>query len=132
MSTPKKLLLLFVIIGIVDSAYLTAVHYTNLSLYCPEGGVVNCTQVVTSVYSTVAGIPIAIGGLVWFIALGILVFWLPKLKAVRNIWIIFVLVAVAYSIIGQALLGEICEYCVLLDIMILLSVYLLLRERNRL
>ena len=60
MSTAKKLLLLFVIIGIADSAYLTAVHYTNLPLYCPEGGVVNCTQVVTSVYSTVAGIPIAI------------------------------------------------------------------------
>ena len=36
MSMPKKLLLLFAIIGLIDSAYLTAVHYTNLPLYCPD------------------------------------------------------------------------------------------------
>jgi uncharacterized membrane protein len=132
MSLPKKLLLLFIIVGILDSAYLTVVHYTALPLYCPEGGVINCTQVVTSVYSTVAGIPIALGGLAWFIALGVLVFWAPKLNAVRNIWIIFGLVAVAYSIVGQALLGEICEYCVLLDSMIVLSVYLLVMKKKRL
>ncbi len=130
MSLPKKLLLLFVIIGIIDSAYLTVVHYTTLPLYCPEGGIVNCVQVTTSAYSTVAGIPIALGGLVWFIGLGVLVFLLPKIKVFRNIWIMLGLAGVAYSIVGQAILGEICEYCVLLDILILLSVYLLLRNRN--
>jgi uncharacterized membrane protein len=130
MSVPKKLLLLFVAIGIVDSAYLTLVHYTNLPLYCPQGGIVNCVQVTTSVFSQVAGIPIALGGLVWFIGLGMLVFVLPKIKVLRNVWIILGLGGVAYSIIGQAILGEICEYCVLLDVMILLSVYILIRLRH--
>ena len=42
------------------------------------------------------------------------------------------LAGVAYSIVGQAILGEICEYCILLDILILLSVYLLVRHRKSL
>ena len=54
----------------------------------------------------------------------------PKIKVARNIWIMFGLAGVAYSIIGQVILGEICEYCVLLDVAILLSVYLLIRHRD--
>ena len=56
-------------------------HYTNLPLYCPEGGVVNCVQVTTSVLSVVAGIPIAVAGLVWFIGLVALVFLMPKIRS---------------------------------------------------
>ena len=82
--------------------------------------------------SAVAGIPIAVGGLVWFIGLVVLVFLMPKMKVVRNIWVIFGLGGVAYSIMGQVILGEICEYCILLDVMILLCVYLLIRHRKEL
>ena len=117
--------MLFIIIGVIDSAYLTAVHYTKLPLYCPEGVIVNCVNVTTSSFSTVAGIPIALAGLVWFIGLGVLVFILPKITVARNIWMIFGLGGVAYSFIGQTILGEICEYCILLDLLILFSVYLL-------
>ena len=78
MSIGNKLLLL-AIIGISDSAYLTVVHYTKLPLYCPSGGIVNCVQVTTSVFSTVAGIPIALGGLVWFLGIvAIVLFWFPR------------------------------------------------------
>jgi uncharacterized membrane protein len=129
MQVNKKLLAL-AIIGLIDAAYLTVVHYTKLPLYCPSGGVVNCVQVTTSSLSTVAGIPIALGGLVWFLGLLAIVFLIPKIKAFRNIWIMLGLAGVAYSIVGQLILGEICEYCVLLDIVILLSVYLLIRHRN--
>jgi uncharacterized membrane protein len=132
MSLTKRLLLLFSVIGIIDSAYLTAVHYTNLPLYCPQGGIINCVQVTTSAFSTVAGIPIAIGGLVWFIGLAVLVFGIPKIKVARNIWIILGVGGVAYSIVGQTILGEICEYCCLLDVLIILSVYLLIRHGDKL
>ena len=122
MSVPKALLLLFIVIGLVDSAYLTAVHYTALPLYCPETTTINCVGVTTSSLSEVAGIPIALGGLVWFAGFAVLVLALPKLKVVRNIWYILAIGAVAYSLIGQAILGEICIYCNLLDAMLALCV----------
>ena len=132
MSTPKKLLLLFAIVGAIDAAYLTIVHYTKLPLYCPESSVVNCVQVTTSSLSAVAGIPIAVAGLVWFVGLAALVFLVPKLKVGRNIWILLGLGGVGYSIVGQAILGKICEYCMLLDVLILFSTYLLIKNRNSL
>ena len=129
MSLPKKLLLVFIIIGLVDSLYLTAVHYTTLPFYCPEGAGVNCENVVTSPLSEVAGIPISIGGIVWFAVMGIMVLVQLKLKIVRNVWYIFALGAVAYSLIGQGILGEICEYCILLDVMLVLSVVIAVRYK---
>lgn len=132
MSTLKRILLVIVLIGLADSAYLTYIHYAGLKPYCPEGGIINCEQVTTSALSTVAGVPIALAGLVWFLGLGVLVFLIPKVKVARNIWIIFGLGGVIYSIAGQAILGLICEYCMLLDILIILSVYLLLRKGDSL
>lgn len=122
MSAPKALLLLFIVIGLADSAYLTAVHYTPLPFYCPETAVINCVGVTTSSLSEVAGIPIALGGLAWFAGFAVLVMALPKLKVIRNVWYILALGAVAYSLAGQAILGEICIYCGLLDAMLALCV----------
>ncbi len=115
-------MLLFIVVGIADSVYLTAVHYSALPLYCPQAAKVNCAQVIQSPLSEVGGIPISIGGIVWFAVFGILVFALPKLKVARNIWYIFALAAISYSLIGQGILGEICEYCLLLDLVLALSV----------
>ncbi len=120
-------MLVFIIIGLVDSLYLTAVHYTALPLYCPAGTRVNCEQVITSSLSEVAGIPISIGGIVWFAAMGIFVLAGLKMKIVRNVWYILALGAVAYSLVGQTILGEICEYCILLDLMLALSVIVAIR-----
>ena len=130
MSKPKALLLIFIIIGLVDSAYLTVVHYTPLPLYCPDKGIINCAQVTTSALSAVAGIPIALGGVVWFAVMGAFVLLLPQLRTVRNIWYIFAFGAVVYSLVGQAVLGEICLYCNLLDIMLVLSVALGIKYRS--
>src|SRR5216684_2974000 len=62
----------FALVGIGIAVYLTTVHYAHVSLLCTDGGVVNCTQVTTSVYSVVPGtdIPITIPGLLWFVVSG--------------------------------------------------------------
>lgn len=53
--------------GLVISAYLTVVHWTaRVTLACPAGGVVNCEKVTTGPYSSVAGVPLALVGLVYF------------------------------------------------------------------
>jgi uncharacterized membrane protein len=52
------------------SAYLTVTHYTDpAALACPDTGVVNCTLVTTSPESVVFGIPLAVLGLVWAVAM---------------------------------------------------------------
>jgi uncharacterized membrane protein len=56
--------------GLGVSIYLTAEHYTaSTTLACPDTGVVNCVKVTTSPQSMVLGIPVAVLGLVFFVAM---------------------------------------------------------------
>src|SRR5262249_42428779 len=58
------------VVGLAISGYLTYEHYTaSKSLVCSDNGVVNCLQVTTSAQSTVFGIPVALLGLVYFVAM---------------------------------------------------------------
>jgi uncharacterized membrane protein len=55
------------------SSYLTFTHYADpAALACPDTGVVNCTLVTTSSWSVVLGIPVAVLGLVWALAMAAL------------------------------------------------------------
>jgi uncharacterized membrane protein len=59
--------------GMAVAAYLTIVHYTSPKLLvCSASGVVNCEQVTTSSESMILGIPVALLGLVWFVAVSVL------------------------------------------------------------
>jgi uncharacterized membrane protein len=59
--------------GLGVSAYLTAAHFASASiLACSAGGLVNCERVTTSAQSELLGIPVAILGLAWFLAMGVL------------------------------------------------------------
>ena len=52
------------------ASYLTVAHYADPgALACPESGVVNCTLVTTSPESVVFGVPLAVLGLVWAVAM---------------------------------------------------------------
>lgn len=56
--------------GLAISAYLTYEHYTaSTSLVCSDSGAVNCLQVTTSAQSKVFGIPVALLGLAYFVAM---------------------------------------------------------------
>ena len=56
--------------GLVVSAYLTFEHYSSSStLACPDTGVVNCEKVTTSSYSDLLGVPVALLGLFYFVAM---------------------------------------------------------------
>ena len=56
------------LIGLGIAGYLTYEHYTgSKSLSCPAGGgLINCLNVTTSVYSKIHGVPVAVLGLVFF------------------------------------------------------------------
>jgi len=56
--------------GLAVSVYLTIAHYTDPELLvCADSGTVNCSAVTTSAQSTFLGIPVAVLGLLWFVAM---------------------------------------------------------------
>lgn len=58
--------------GLAISAYLSAEHFTSSSLLaCPDTGAVNCLKVISSTYSRVLGIPVAVSGLAYFAVLAV-------------------------------------------------------------
>lgn len=62
--------LALVVVGLGVAAYLTIEHFTTaVTLACPDTGRINCAKVTTSSASTLLGIPVAVLGLLWFLAL---------------------------------------------------------------
>ncbi len=56
--------------GVLVSIYLVYEHFTGSSSFaCPETGTVSCVKVTTSTYSTLAGVPVALLGLGFFLAM---------------------------------------------------------------
>ncbi|MEV6283906.1 vitamin K epoxide reductase family protein [Kribbella sp. NPDC051770] len=59
--------------GAAVAAYLTYEHFTaGTTLACPETGVVNCVKVTSSAYSSFLGVPVALLGLGFFVAMVVL------------------------------------------------------------
>lgn len=117
----KTLLAIVLIIGIIDASYLTVVHFAPAALKCPTLGTkVNCETVLTSSFSNIMGIPLAVLGLAWFVASVFMLAFGYK-NIIRNVWMIIGLGGVIYSVASQYIIGEICIYCTILDILIILS-----------
>ncbi len=126
----KYLLAIALVLGIIDSVYLTYVHFAPAALYCPAiATMVNCENVVTSSFSSVFGIPLAVLGLIWF-SVSMLFFLFGYNKMVKNLWMILGLGGIMYSIAAQSILGRVCLYCMTLDILIALSVVFFLYDRK--
>lgn len=57
------------VVGVADAGYLTVEHYRGLVPGCAIG---RCEEVLTSVYATVFGVPISLGGLALYVTLIVL------------------------------------------------------------
>ena len=60
-------MIVLTVIGIALASYLTYVHYAGIKPACTAGE--SCTKVQTSVYSKVGGVPVALMGLLGYIAI---------------------------------------------------------------
>ena len=80
-------------------AYLTYEHYTgSTNLVCSDKGIVNCLAVTTSAYSKVAGVPVAVLGLVFFAVMVVLqlpAMWRQAERLIRR-------ARLAWSVVGVA------------------------------
>ena len=62
------------LVGLALSVYLTIEHYTSPTiLACPATATINCAKVTTSSYSVIAGVPVAVLGLLYYVGMAILV-----------------------------------------------------------
>lgn len=107
-----NLSILFAVIGLIISIYLTIVHYnTSVILACPDKGVINCENVLTSQYSMLFGVvPVAVLGIVFFIAELIVILAIKNndyFIILSGIGIAFVI----YYIYSEYAVGSICIYC---------------------
>lgn len=117
---PKWFLITFVaiaLIGFADSAYLTAEHFRGSIPPCSV--VEGCEQVLTSSYAVIAGIPVALLGMLYYAALlvGIIAYIDSRNPKVMS-WIRWMTVGgfvmTLYFLFVQAfILKAFCQYCLL-------------------
>jgi uncharacterized membrane protein len=96
------------LLGLAISAYLTYVHYADVQPFCT--GISDCERVQTSDYAELAGIPVAVLGLVGYAAI------LASLWTRVEVTVLFAYLAAGFS--GYLTWAElfkidaICQWCV--------------------
>ncbi len=132
--------LLLSLIGLGVSIYLTIEHYNgNSGLACPESSTVNCAKVTTSPESVIAGIPVAVLGLPFFVAMvaaNLPQSWrldVPWLRLARVVATCVGMVFVLYLVYVELFkVSAICLWCTSVHIItFLLLVTILLAEAFR-
>ena len=112
--TLRITLIVLTVIGIALASYLTYIHYANVKPLCGRGGG-SCLKVQTSEYSKLAGVPVALIGLIGYIViLGTLL--APDEERWRFATVALTLGGFGFSAYltyrEVFTLEEICEYCV--------------------
>lgn len=141
-SQHKTTLLFFIIIaaaviGLGDSVYLTATHYTGGSVTCSliEG----CNLVLGSSWATIGGIPVALLGAGYYglLLAGIVGYFyterpllLSLLLAVSTVGLV---ISFAFLYLQLGVIEAVCEYCLLSlasTLVIWTGVLAILRQRD--
>lgn len=136
-SKTNRLSLIFTAIlsflGFVDSTYLTIIHYKNIIPPCSitQG----CEKVLTSEFSTIAGVPLALFGSLFFVLIFVLAILLLQksqeiLRKALNLFSTLGLIAgVVLFYIQWRVLYAFCQYCLLVEA-ILLGIFILNYPRS--
>lgn len=139
-------LVVLALAGMAIAIYLTTVHYMHAPLLCSAGGIVNCAQVTTSVYSVVPGtqVPITVPGLLWFLVSGglALAAWVRQARGdaapvrlclAHLAWGAVGLITILYLVYVEIVrLHAICEWCTAVHVLTLLTFLVALYRVQRL
>ena len=107
---------LIALVGMIDSIYLTVHHYTGVKVPCSVTG--GCETVLSSAYSEIAGIPLALfGALAYFTVFSLATLaacgdermWkflrvIVALMALFSLWLIY---------LQAFVIGAFCQFCLL-------------------
>jgi uncharacterized membrane protein len=99
------------LVGLAIAGYLTYVHYAHTAPICTTGG---CETVQKSKYAELAGVPVALLGLVSYAALLVLSLVRGVEAAVAGVFVSAVGVAFSGYLLWAQLgpIGAICQWCV--------------------
>ena len=112
-------LIVLALIGVADSSYLAARHYSGEDVVCNIGGHVfgDCSTVTNSEYAVVAGVPVAVAGAGYYFALLILAASMVTYddKRLRKLFIVIASLGLLGSLwfvyLQLFVLNSICVYC---------------------
>ncbi len=130
--TLRITLLVLAVLGLAVASYLTYVHYAGIKPACTAGE--SCTKVQTSVYSKLVGVPVALIGLLGYIAI-VASLLAPEGENTRLATMAFTLLGFGFSayLTYRELFSihAICEWCassaVIMTVLMCLSVWRFLR-----
>ena len=118
--------------GLALAGYLTWVHYDENALVCVAGG--GCETVQQSAYATIAGIPVALLGLVAYSVVCGLVVWDGPTARLAAAMIAFVGLAFSLYLVALQLfvIDAVCAWCLVNDVLVapLLALLTALRLRT--
>jgi uncharacterized membrane protein len=111
--------LVLVAAGLAVSIYLTITHFTTtVQLACSNTGTINCEKVTTSPQSSIAGVPVAVLGVVFFVAGAALCLptaWrsaAPALRYARIGWAVGGVATVVWLVYAELFkIDAICLWC---------------------
>jgi uncharacterized membrane protein len=127
-ALPSSLVIIFFIIallGFADAAYLTAEHYLQAIPPCTTG--FSCATVLTSSYSTIAGIPVSLLGAFYYlvICIGVFAYLESKhvarevkahhhaiLKGALCLTVLGFLMSLWFLYLQAFVIHSFCEYCI--------------------
>jgi uncharacterized membrane protein len=106
-------------VGLAIAAYLTVVHYAHSSPICTSGG---CEKVQHSSYAELAGVPVALLGLLTYLAIVATAVWRGLAAALAGVGLALVGAAFSgYLLWAQlARIDAICQWCLGNDVVIAL------------
>ena len=115
----KGLIWVFVAIsflGFLDATFLTAEHYLGTLVGCPIFG--GCDKVLKSPYSTVAGIPVALAGAVYYLTLfllGVIYLDIGRLRLLwfaANLTLLGFIASLWFLYLQAFVIKALCFYCI--------------------
>lgn len=122
------------LLGIGVTIYLTIEHFGGNKLAgCPENSTINCLKVTTSPQSMVFGIPVAVLGLAFFVAMFLInlppvwrssIWWVPWLRLLMAVGGMCFVVYLIYSEVFT--IKAICLWCTSVHILTFLLFVLIL------
>ncbi len=117
------LILVLSLVGFADATYLTVKHYQGVIPPCAISG---CENVLSSSYSEILGIPVALLGLIFYllIIISIFIYYDVKNPAIKDICLKIVsilsflglLASLGFISIMLFVLHAICIYCMVSDV----------------
>ena len=118
--------LILSILGFITSLYLTIQHFIESQGACDINAAISCSLVNSSTYSEIFGVPIAIFGMLWFMALFLLAWNYFHKKSQKQdkmllYWNYLGFLAVIYLITAEVWLRAICPFCTVVHVIVLLS-----------